>query len=191
MNERNANNKVNRWGLELASYNITFEWVSGAKNKAADCLSHLVELSPTASALINMLSLSNTEGPAFNTGSQTQQCLAPDTSMAQPCFTPDITSTSDPTPKSLTADRLEALLQMQKTDPFCKRISECLSKGKVPKHETELFTHVRGLLYKHITDSRWKFLALIIPKSWKYTVLVEAHDKLGHQGDTHTYCLVK
>ena len=29
----NANNKVNRWGLELATYNITFEWISGAKTK--------------------------------------------------------------------------------------------------------------------------------------------------------------
>ena len=38
------NNKVNRWGLELATYNITFEWISGACNKAADCLSCLVEL---------------------------------------------------------------------------------------------------------------------------------------------------
>ena len=44
LNGKNANNKVNRWGLELATYNITFEWISGAKNKAADCLSHLVEL---------------------------------------------------------------------------------------------------------------------------------------------------
>ena len=26
LNEKNANNKVNRWGLELATYNITFEW---------------------------------------------------------------------------------------------------------------------------------------------------------------------
>ena len=31
----------------------------------------------------------------------------------------------------------------------------------------------------------------MILKSWKYTVLVEAHDKLGHQGNSHTYCLVK
>ena len=35
------------------------------------------------------------------------------------------------------------------------------------------------------------FLALVIPKAWKYTVLMEAHDKLGHQGTTCTYCLVK
>ena len=55
----------------------------------------------------------------------------------------------------------------------------------------ELFTHVKGLLYKHITDSRQKFLALVILKSWKYTVLVEAHDKLAHQGNTDTYCLIK
>ena len=31
----------------------------------------------------------------------------------------------------------------------------------------------------------------MIPKAWKYTVLVEAHDKLGHQGATWTYCLIK
>ena len=48
----------------------------------------------------------------------------------------------------MTADRLQALLQLQKTDPFCKRISKRLSNGKAP-HETDLFTHVRGLLYKH------------------------------------------
>ena len=138
-----------------------------------------------------MVSVSNTDGPAFNTRGQTQQCLAPDSSTTQQDVTPDITSTPDPTPKSLTADRLEALLQMQKTDPFCKWISKHLSNGKPPKHEMELFTHIKGLLWKHITDSRQRFIALVIPKSWKYTVQVEAHDKLGHQGNTHTYCLIK
>ena len=29
-NGKNASNKVNRWGLELATYNITFEWILGA-----------------------------------------------------------------------------------------------------------------------------------------------------------------
>ena len=38
LNGKNKNTKINRWGLELASYNITFEWISGVKNKAADCL---------------------------------------------------------------------------------------------------------------------------------------------------------
>ena len=63
LNGKNENTKINRWGLELASYNITFEWISGAKNKAADCLSRLVELpekhqkdpSGTKPMLINMV----------------------------------------------------------------------------------------------------------------------------------------
>ena len=38
---------VNRWGLELATYNSTFKWISGACNKAADCLSCLVKLPQT------------------------------------------------------------------------------------------------------------------------------------------------
>ena len=94
-------------------------------------------------------------------------------------------------PKPLTADRLEVLLQIQRTDPFCRYISKCLFNGKSPQHETDVFTYIKGLLYKHVMDSGKQFLALIIPKSLKYTVLVEAHDKLGHQGNSHTYCLIK
>ena len=87
--------------------------------------------------------------------------------------------TSDHTPKSLTADRLESLLQMQKKQTFS--VSVFLNVYPMERHPSmrpNLFTHIKGLLYKHITDSGQKFLALVIPKSWKYIVLVEAHDKL-------------
>ena len=50
---------------------------------------------------------------------------------------------------------------------------------------------MKGLLYKHVTDSGKQFLALVIPECWKYTVLVEAHDKLGHQGNSCMYCVIK
>ena len=124
-----------------------------------------------------MLSVTNTDGPAFNTRSQTHQCLSLDTSTSQPDIIPEVSEATDPTTKSLTADRLQALLQMQKTFSFCKRITKHLSNRKASQHETDLFTHVRGLFYKHVTDSGQKFFTLVIPKSWKYTVLVEAHDK--------------
>ena len=39
LNGKNANNKVNPWSLELATYNITLKWISGVQNKAVDCLS--------------------------------------------------------------------------------------------------------------------------------------------------------
>ena len=150
-----------------------------------------MELLQTTPAPINLLSVTSPDGPAFNTRSQTHQCLSMDTLTAQPGITPQVSTVPDLTPKSLTAERFEALLQMQKTDPFCKLISKCLSNGKAPKHEMDLSTHIRGLLYKHVTNSGQKFLAVVIPKSWKYTVLLDTHIKLGHQGNTCTYCLIK
>ena len=78
---------------------------------------------------------------------------------------------------------------MQRTDLFCKCISKHLSNGKALKHEVDLFWHSKRLLYKHVMDSDQKFLALVI---LQYTVLLEAHDQLGHQGATHTkYCPIK
>ena len=74
LNSKNTNNKVNRWSLELTTYNITFEWISGAKNKAVDCLSRLV--TPTTTS-INMLTAFFNDGPAFNTRSHTQSTSNP------------------------------------------------------------------------------------------------------------------
>ena len=45
LNGKNTNNKVNTWGLKLATYNITFKWISGGSNKVDDCHLCLVELS--------------------------------------------------------------------------------------------------------------------------------------------------
>ena len=67
---------------------------------------------------MNILSVSNTNGPTFNTRSQTHQFLSTDTPTVQPDVTPEVSKASNPTPKFLTADSLEALLQMQKTDHF-------------------------------------------------------------------------
>ena len=64
-------------------------------------------------------------------------------------------------------------------------------KQQSTKHKADLFTHVKGLLHKHVMDTNQTFMALIIPKAWKYTLLVEAHDKLGHQGVIHTYSHIK
>ena len=168
LNGKNTNNKVNRWSLELATYNISFEWISGVRNKAAYCPSRLI--TPTGTS-VNMLTASSNDGPAFHTRSHTQNTS--DTTSTPPTdATPQISQEPTTMPKPLTAERLDALLQMQRTDPFCKHISRRLLNGKAPHHEFDTFTNVKGLLYKHIMDDGKKFLALVIPKSWKYTVVV-------------------
>ena len=147
----------------------------GTKNKAADCLSRLVK--PT-STLVNMLTASSTDGPAFHTRSCTQHTSSA-TSTPHLDTSPQISQEPTTSPKPLTADHLDALLQMQRTDPFRKCISKRLLNGKAPHHEFDTFTHVKGLLYKHVIGTIKKFPALVIPKSWKYTVLVEAHKQAG------------
>ena len=189
--EKNTSNRVNRWSLELTTYNITFEWISGAKNKAADCLSWLVELLMTTLATVNMLTVMHTNGPASNTRSYTKKNSPDTTSTPHPDVLPSTSPDATQTPKALTADRLEALLQMQRTDPFCRYISKHSFNGKALQHKTNVFTQIKGLLYKHVMDSGKQYLALVIPKSWKYMALVEAHNKLGHQGNSDTYCLIK
>ena len=120
-NWKNANNKVNRWGLELATYNITFDWISGACKKAVDYLSCLVELPQDRPATIHMLSATNLDGPAFNTRIRTAQHRSSEDTTSQTDYVEiNVTDTPSTMPKSLMVDRLQVLLQMQKTDLFCK-----------------------------------------------------------------------
>ena len=117
-----------------------------------------------------MLTDSSTDGPAFHTRSHTQNTSSSTTSTPHWDTASQISQEPTTSPQPFIADCLEALLQMQKTDPFCKCISKKLLNGKAPHHEFDTFTHVKGLLYKHVMDAGKKFLALVIPKSWKYTV---------------------
>ena len=147
-------------------HNLQMDIWSMQQSKTADCLSHLVELLQDKPTTINVLSATHSDGPAFNTRSRTaQESSSKDSTPQTDVVVPDVTDTLNTTPKSLPADRLEALLQIQKTDPFCKCISKQLSNGKAPQYEADLFIHVKGLLYKHVTGSHQKFLALVIPKA--------------------------
>ena len=160
-------------------------------NKPADCLSWLVDVKDTpatATASINMLVTSTLDGPTTHTHSKRHNTANTTTSTDTTATTTnEKVNTSPP----LTEDRKDTVGLLQRVDPFCKHISKRLLSGKAPLHEINTFTHIKGLIYKHIMDSNQRFLALVITKSWHFTVLVEAHDKLGHQGINRTYRLVK
>ena len=68
-----------------------------------------------------MLTATNHDGYAFNIRSRTAQCSSSEDITSQSdAVEPNVIDTPSTTPKSLTVDRLQALLQMQKSDPFCK-----------------------------------------------------------------------
>ena len=133
-----------------------------------------LNLSPVS---VNMLTASSTDGPAFHIRSHTQNTSSSTTSTPHPDTAPANLSRAHSCPKITHSGlHLEALLQMQKTNPFCKCISRRLLNGKAPHHEFDTFAHVKGLLYKHVTDAGKKFLALWsflnlgnIQYSWKLT----------------------
>ena len=64
-----------------------------------------MELPQPTPAPLNLLSVTNSDRPAFNTRSQTSQCLSMDSSTLQPDVIPEISEALDPTPNSLTVGR--------------------------------------------------------------------------------------
>ena len=104
LNGKNANDRVNRWSLELTTYNITFEWISGLRIKQLNCLSWLVELPTTTPATVNMLTVTHTDRPASDTRSHTKKDSPDTTSTPHPNVSPSISPDATETPKPLTAD---------------------------------------------------------------------------------------
>ena len=65
-----------------------------------------------------------------------------------------------------------SIKEMQSTDPFCKRIMKRLLNKTAPKHELNTFFIHNGLLYRYASDHSKDFCTLVIPKAWRYTILV-------------------
>ena len=110
---------------------MTFEWISGAKNKAANCLSWLVELPMTTPATVNMLTIKHANGPASNTRSHTKKDSPDTTSTPHPDVSPSISPDAIQTPKPL-----------QQTD--WRHYSKC--RGLI--HSADVFLNVY-LMVKH------------------------------------------
>ena len=95
--KKNISNKVNRWGLKLAAYNITLKWISDTQHKVANCLLWLVNLSQNRPPTVQMLSSTYLDGPAFNTRNRTSQCTTTEDHTSQPqsdAVTPDVIDTT-------------------------------------------------------------------------------------------------
>ena len=84
----------------------------------------------TIPATVNMLTVTHTDGPASNTRSCTKKDSPGTTFTPHPNVLPSISPDTMQTPEPLTAEILEALLQMQRTDPLCRHISKHLFNSK-------------------------------------------------------------
>ena len=69
-----------------------------------------MEQPPATAATINMLTVTHRDGPTFNTRSQTRHGSTSQHNTTQVNTTHEVSPNPTPTPKTLTPDRLEALL---------------------------------------------------------------------------------
>ena len=143
-----------------------------------------------------MLTATNLDGATFHIRSRTAQHNITEDLTLQPkmvTVTSDITTVPDvpdTTQNHLSQTDYKHNYKCRELIFFVNAFPGIYQMAK-HKHEADLFLHIKGLLYKHVMDTNQNFLVLVIPKAWKCTVVMEAHDKLGHQGATHTYCLIK
>ena len=107
-------------------------------------LSWLVELPQDKPVTINVLFVTDTDGSAFNTRSQTHACLtthiSPHHKMLYQMYQ---------TQKILHQNPWQVIVASSPTDaenwPFCKRISKKFIKWEAPQHKTDLFTPCKRL----------------------------------------------
>ena len=141
--------------------------------------------------LINMVK-------AVTTRSRTRNTTLVKGAKKQPPIRMDINTDNTPrtevskeTANNNCEENYTSVKEMQSTDPFCKYIMKRLLNKTAPKHELDIFFIHNGLLYRYASDHSKDFCTLVIAKAWRYTILVETHDKMGHQGNNRMYSLIK
>ena len=132
----------------------------------------------TKPMLINMVK-------AVTTRSRTRNTTLVEGAKKQPPLRRDINTDNTPraeVSKETASNNYEensrdtSVKEIQSTDPFCKHIMKRLLNKTAPKHELDTFFIHNGLLYRYASDHSKDFCTLVIPKAWRYTILVETHD---------------
>ena len=169
-----------------------------AWNKAADCLSRLVELPHDRQAIGQMLSTINHDGPAFHTRSRSALSIMIKHLTLHPTTgttTPDITKITD---------TWDAIHQNHLPMIDCKHYYRCREQihflsASLNAYQTEKHQNMKLVSFYTARDYCANTSQIQTRCSWLLSYQNhgntqnswEAHDKLGHQGATHTYCLIK
>ena len=188
--KKTKNDKVNNWGVELASkYILKFEYVKGIKNTLADTMSRLVTLDPDISLV------KQPEGYQFGKQVGTDNVTEAEVGLISlalvvPASNPG--NLIDPIPDKYILHwgvSPEEIIQRQIEDKFCRNIkSRILKEG--PKAVYPYYLEGE-LLMCYIEDNKQRFEVIVVPRDLVHIVLKLAHDDLGHNGSARTYMIIR
>ena len=201
LNKNMLNSKVNNWAIEISPFRITFEYIKGIKNTLADTMSRLIAIDP------------ETKLPPEDQGCEYGYYLfdpLPPISTEDVCHVddlPEITITNpdqvistyfDPKDPGGDVDRLLSLLDgehykvissLQDRDNFCHRILRQLCTAKhLVGHP---YTIENDILKWRLTLNGQLYYPIVLPRMMIGHVLELAHNKLGHNGISRMYAMLK
>ena len=196
LNKNTLNSKVNNWAIEISPFQITFEYIKGIKNTIADTMSQLIDIDPS------------TKMPPEDQGCEFGYYLFdPLPQVHHRDDMPVITITNpenetliylDPKDPGGDIDRLLSLLDdehyevissLQDCDTYFHHILQQIWKSKMS--DNQLYKIENDILKFHLQVDGQIFYPIVLPCMLIGHVLELAHDKLGHNGRSRTYAMLK
>ena len=181
LEHKTKNSKVDNWSLDIAHYNLQFEYVKGIKNTLADTMIRLVQVDPAIKQ--------EPEPEGYQFDQPLKKELAEEVvAMVQE----GMDSENEPIPpdtKVMWGVTPTELKEMQSKDKLCTRImSQMTKQGEKALHPYYL---EGGILKKYVYDAKQQFETTVVPRSLCGTLLKLSHDDLGHNGTAQTYMLLR
>ena len=201
LNKNTLNSKVNNWAVEISPFHITFEYIKGIKNTLADTMSRLInidldtELLPEEQGCEYDYYLFDPLLP-IHTDDIYHIDDIPEMTITNP---EDETSTYfDPKESGGDVDRLlslldgehyEVLSSLQDRDAFCHRILQQVCKRK--QSVSHSYKIKNDILKRHQILNGQIFYPIVLPHMLIGHILELSHNKLGHNGISRTYAMLK
>ena len=181
------NSKVNNWAVELETFNITFEHISGVKNTLADTLSRLVKVNPDIQ--------SEPEQEGYEFGYSCFEELPPvEVFTVEEKVAKDMNLQPD---EEIGIPELECTLpvpkgkwrHLQLKDEMCQKRARQVHMGT--DSSKSYYINKDGILWKLLEDNEEVFQTTVLPKILIDPVLQLAHNSAGHNGFQWVYLSIR
>ena len=182
--------KVNKWAMELETFNIQFDYIKGSSNVLADTLSHLIVIDPDTPLTLEGQGYEFgyaifEEFPEVKTNTYEVNEVIVGTKK-EIKNDPDLQDTLQCIENPITPQQLKML---QQQDANIETLKHKLQHNKLDKEYYNMDEN--GLLMRKVVDGGHKFCTIYLPNVLVFQVLQTPHDDLGHNGFPRTYAALK
>ena len=181
------NSKINNWAVELETFNIKFEHISGIKNTLADVLTRIVKMDP------DVQPEPEKEGYEFSY-SCFEELLPVEVFEVEEKIMKDVKLRPD---VEIGIPEMECMLPVLKVKLHQLQLKDelCQKKARQVNTNTDTsrsyYVNRDGILKKILEDNEEVFQTTVLPKILINPVLQLAHDSAGYNGFQQVYLSIR